>query len=387
MTGLPANHLRGKSAIVGIGSAGAGIAGNFSAIEILGQAAIRAIADAGLTLQDVDGLFTATSSHAFPTLSVAEYLGIRPAFFDGTNVGGSSFEMHLLQATMALELGLCSVALVCYGSNQRSAGRRLISMSEPQWHETPYRLRHPIGAYALAASRHVYQYGTTREMLAEVAVSARQWANLNPEAFARGPLSIEDVMSSRMISDPLTTADCCLVTDGGGACVLVRADRARDLAAKPVYFLGAAGAQWHRSIAEMPDLTVTAASESGPRAMAMADVSHADIDLVMLYDAFTINTILFLEDLGFCPKGEGGRFVQNGRIAPGGELAVNTNGGGLSCIHPGMYGMFLILEAVTQIRGEAGERQLKKADIALLHGNGSTLSSQVTAILGSADTI
>lgn len=181
-----------------------------------------------------------------------------------------------------------------------------------------------------------------------MAVSARQWANLNPGAFARGPLSIDDVLAARMVSDPLSAADCCLVTDGGGACVVVRAERARDLPNAPVYFLGAAGAQWHRSIVSMPDLTVTAASESAPRAMQMAGVRHADIDLVMLYDAFTINTLLFLEDLGFCAKGEGGPFVQGGRIAPGGELAVNTNGGGLSCVHPGMYGMFLIIEAVTQ---------------------------------------
>lgn len=374
--------IRGKTAIVGIGSAGIGEAHGFSPIELLGQASLKAIADAGLQLSDIDGVFAATSSHAFPTLSVCEYLGIKPKFVDGTNVGGSSFEMHLLQATLALEAGLCNAALICYGSNQRTAGGRLVSMSEPQWHETFYKPRHPITSYSLAASRHMHQFGTTRTQLAEVAVSARKWANLNPEAFARGPLSIDDVLASRMVSDPLSSADCCLVTDGGGACVLVRADRARDLPNEPVYFLGAAGAQWHRSIQAMPDLTVTAASESGPRAMEMAGVKHADIDLVMLYDAFTINTILFLEDLGFCPKGEGGRFVEGGRIAPGGELAVNTNGGGLSCVHPGMYGMFLIIEAVTQLRRQAGERQLKKADIALLHGNGGTLSSQVTALLG-----
>jgi acetyl-CoA acetyltransferase len=315
---------------------------------------------------------------------VAEYLGLRPTFFDGTNIGGSSFEMHLLQASLALEAGLCNAALICYGSNQRTAGGRFVSLAEAVWHEAPYNPRLPVSAYALAASRHMHQFGTTREMLAEVAVSARKWANLNPQAFAQGPLSVENVLSARMISDPFTTADCCLVTDGGGACVMVRADRARDLPSVPVYFLGAAGAHWHRSIASMPDLTVTAASESGPRAMQMAGVDPADIDLLMLYDAFTINTILFLEDLGFCPKGEGGRFVQDGRIAPGGELAVNTNGGGLSCVHPGMYGMFLIIEAVTQLRKAAGQRQLRKADLALLHGNGGTLSSQVTAILGNA---
>lgn len=379
--------LRGRTAVAGIGQAGLGEAPGYSAIELLGQASLAAIADAGLRLNDIDAVFAATSQHAFPTVSVAEYLGLRPNFFGGTNVGGSSFEMHLLQASLALEAGVCNAALICYGSNQRTAGGQLVSMSEPQWHETPYAPRLPVTAYALAASRHMHQFGTTREMMAEVAVSARKWANLNPQAFARGPLTVEDVLSARMVSDPFTTADCCLVTDGGGACVMVRADRARDLPSAPVYFLGAAGAHWHRSIACMPDVTVTAASDSGPRAMQMAGVAPADIDLLMLYDAFTINTILFLEDLGFCPKGEGGRFVQNGRIAPGGELAVNTNGGGLSCVHPGMYGMFLIIEAVTQLRKAAGQRQLERADLALVHGNGGTLSSQVTAILGSASVL
>lgn len=375
--------IRGKTAIVGMGTAGVGEAPGFSAMELLGLSVRAALDDAGLKLADIDAVFAATSSNAFPSMSVTEYLGLKPKYFDSTNIGGSSFEMHLLQASLALEAGLCDVAVICYGSNQRTAGGRLVSMSEPQWHETPYSPRHPVTAYALATSRHMHQYGTTREMLADVAVSARQWANLNPDAFARGPLTREDVLSKRMVSDPLTSGDCCLVTDGAAACILVRADRAKDFPKAPVYFLGAAGANWHRSIQAMPDLTVTAASESGPRAFEMAGLTHADIDLVMLYDAFTINTVLFLEDLGFCSKGEGGRFVQDGRIAPGGTLAVNTNGGGLSCVHPGMYGMFLIAEGVAQIRKEAGERQLKKADIALLHGNGGTLSSQVTAFLGS----
>jgi len=382
-----AHALRGRTAIVGIGSAGTGEAPGHTAMELLAEAALAAIEDAGLTLPDIDAIFAATSTHAFPTLSVAEYLGIKPRFFDGTNVGGSSFEMHLLQAALALDQGLCDAALICYGSNQRTAGGRLVSMSEPQWHETPYRPRHPITAYALVAGRHMHQFGTTREMLADVAVAARDWANLNPAAFARGPLTREDVLASRMVSDPLTSHDCCLVTDGGGACVMVRADRARDLQRKPAYLLGAAGAQWHRSIAQMPDLTVTAATESGPRAFAMAELAPAEVDLVMVYDAFTINTILFLEDLGFCRKGEGGRFVQGGAIAPGGRLAVNTNGGGLSCVHPGMYGMFLIIEAVTQLRGDAGQRQLSDCAVALCHGNGGTLSSQVTALLGSGATV
>jgi acetyl-CoA acetyltransferase len=379
--------MRGKSAIVGMATAGVGESPGWSAMELLGQAAVAAVADAGLKMTDIDGVFAATSSHAFPTMSVVEYLGLRPRYFDGTNVGGSSFELHLLQATMALDAGLCDAALVCYGSNQRTAGGRLVSMSEPQWHETPYAPRHPITAYGLAASRHMHQYGTTREQLGEVALAARGWANLNPDAFARGPLTMDDILSSRIISDPLSKADCCLVTDGAAAVVLTRADRARDLHANPVYFLGAGVANYHRSIAQMPDLTTTAAVDSGPRALEMAGFSRDALDLVMLYDAFTINTILFLEDLGFCPKGEGGRFVEDGRIAPGGELAVNTNGGGLSCVHPGMYGLFLIAEAVAQIRGGTGDRQIENCDLALCHGNGGTLSSQCTAILGSGATL
>jgi len=377
------HDLRGRAAIVGMATAGVGAAPGFSAMELLGQASVAAVADAGLKMGDIDAVFCATSSHAFPTMSVVEYLGLDARWFGGTKVGGSSFEMHLIQAALALDAGLCDAALICYGSNQRTAGGRLVSMSEPQWHETPYNPRHPITAYGLAASRHMHQYGTTRDHLADVALAARGWANLNPDAFARGPLTRDEILSARTISDPLTKADCCLVTDGAAACVMTRADRARDLSSSPVYVLGGGSAVTHRSIVAMPDLTVTGAAKSGPIALEMAGVARKDLDLVMLYDAFTINTILFLEDLGFCKKGEGGPFVEDGRIAPGGELAVNTNGGGLSCVHPGMYGLFLIAEAVAQIRGQAGERQIADCNLAMCHGNGGTLSSQCTAILGS----
>lgn len=381
------SSLRGCSAVVGIGSFNVGEAPGFSAMENLAGAAHIAIADAGLELKDIDAVFSASSTHAFPTLSVSEYLGIRPRYVGGSNVGGSSFEMHVIQAANALNAGLCDAALICYGSNQRSAGGRLVSMSEQQWQEEPYKPRHPISGYAMAAARHMHQYGTTREMLASVALGARDWANLNPDAFARGPLTMDEVLSARIVSDPLSTKDCCLVTDGGGAIIMVRADRAKDLPNEPAYFLGGGMAQWHRSITEMPDLTVTAASESGPRAFEMAKVEPCDVDLLMLYDAFTINPILFLEDLGFCPKGEGGRFAQDGNLSPGSKLAVNTNGGGLSCMHPGMYGLFLIIEAVVQLRKGAGERQISNPEIALCHGNGGVLSSQVSTIFGSAATV
>jgi acetyl-CoA acetyltransferase len=312
---------------------------------------------------------------------------------DGTMVGGSSFIAHLLPAMHALQSGQCNAVLVCYGSTQRTAtfGRREIAQArrwmDPQPYETPYEPFNPPSAYALAASRHMHQYGTTRRDLAEVAVAARGWAQLNPEAFMRDPLSIDDVLAARMVSDPLSVRDCCLVTDGGGAYVLVRADRAKDLPRPPVYVLGNATAVWHRQISAMPDLTVTAASQSGREAYAMAGLSAKDMDVVQLYDAFTINTLLFLEDLGFCKKGEAGAFVRDGAIAPGGRLPVNTNGGGLSCVHPGMYGIFTLVEAVRQLRGECGARQVAGAQTALAHGNGGTLSSQSTAVLGTAATL
>jgi acetyl-CoA acetyltransferase len=302
-------------------------------------------------------------------------------------MGGSSFVSHLFHAASAINAGLCEVALIAYGSTQRSASGRLVSGSEALPYEAPYKPRYPVSAYALAASRHMHEYGTTREQLAEVAVAAREWAKLNPKAFMRDDLSVEDVIDSRMVSSPLSILDCCLVTDGGGAALVASAERARDLAKAPAYLLGAGEAHWHRNISQMPDLTTSAAAESGPRAYEMARLGPEDMDVVMLYDAFTINTVLFLEDLGFCEKGEGGPFVSGGRISPGGELAVNTNGGGLSYNHPGMYGLLLLVEAVRQLRGECGERQVADTNVALVHGNGGVLSSQVTAILGSEETL
>ena len=379
--------LRGAAAIVGASLSGVPMAPGRSALEILGEAVHGALADAGLKLSDVDGLFTGSSYHFLAGLSVAEYLGIHPKFCEATMVGGSSYVSHLLTAAMALHTGQCEVALICYGSNQGSGFGKLKSMAETPLYEAPYEPRYPISSYALAAARHMHQYGSTREDLAHIAVAARQWAQLNPLAYAREPLSIEQVLASRLVSDPLSVLDCCLVTDGGGALVLVRSERAKDFPKPPVYVLGAAAATWHRQIGSMPDLTVTAAAESGPRAFAMAGLAPKDVDVLELYDAFTINTLLFLEDLGFCAKGEGGAFVRNGRIAPGGALPVNTNGGGLSCCHPGMYGMFLLIEAVQQLRAEAGARQVPNAEIALCHGNGGVLSSQVTALLGTAATV
>ena len=384
--------MRGAVAVVGVGLAGCGEAPGWSETEIAAAAAKNALADAQLTSRDVDGLVVASTNIFMSGLSLAEHLGIHPRFTDSTMVGGSSFVGHLIPAALALQAGLCDVVLVAYGSNQRTgvgrveAGKYKAAL-DPQPFEHPYQPFNPPSSYALAAARHMHQYGTKREHLAEVAVAARKWAQLNPEAFSRDPLTVDEVLRSRMISDPLTVRDCCLVTDGGGAYVLVRADRAKDVAKKPAYLLGAGSAHWHRQISCMPDLTLTAATESGARAFAMAGLKPSDVDVIELYDAFTINTILFLEDLGFCGKGEGGAFVSGGRIAPGGDLPVNTNGGGLSCVHPGMYGIFTIIEAVRQLRGECGERQVKDANVALAHGNGGVLSSQITALFGTKETL
>jgi acetyl-CoA acetyltransferase len=233
----------------------------------------------------------------------------------------------------------------------------------------------------------MHQFGTTREQLAAVAVAAREWALLNPKAWEKKPLTIDGVLSARMVSYPFTVRDCCLVTDGGGAIVVTSAERARSLKKPPAYVLGCGQSTTHASISSMPDLTVTGALISGKAAYQMAKLGASDVDAVELYDAFTINTILFLEDLGFCKKGEGGAFVSGGRIAPKGSLAVNTNGGGLSYCHPGMYGLFLLIEAVRQLRGECGPRQVKNCEVAIAHGNGGVLSSQATVILGTQATL
>lgn len=386
-------QLRGSAAIAGVATYGCGESPGHTDMELLAEAARRAVADAGLAMKDIDGLCTASASATMWAMPVIEYLGLRPTYIDSTMLGGSSFIAHLLPAMQALASGQCNAVLVCYGSAQRTAtfGRREVVASrrylDPQPYETPYEPMQPLSAYALAASRHMHEFGTTRRDLAEVAVAARAWARLNPEAFMRDPLSIDDVLGARMVCDPLTVRDSCLVTDGAGAFVLVRADRARDLPREPVHVLGTGTAVWNRQISSMHDLTTTAARDSGRAAFAMAGLAPSDIDVVQLYDAFTINVLLFLEDLGFCAKGEGGAFVRGGAIAPGGRLPVNTNGGGLSCVHPGMYGIFALIEAVRQLRGEGGDRQVAGARTALAHGNGGTLSSQSTAVLGLAQTL
>jgi acetyl-CoA acetyltransferase len=379
---------RGSAAIVGAAESDIGaVAALMSPIDLMAQGIHRALDDAGLTMADVDGVFCATTQARTSSMSLLEYLGLPNAYTDSTIVGGSSFEIHVAHAQAALEAGLCKVAVIAYGSTQRTVGRRGASPREYNPYETPFRPFLPASAYAMAANRHMFEFGTSREQLAEVAVAAREWALLNPAAWEKKPLSIADVLNARPISDPLTVRDCCLVTDGGGAIVMTTADHARSMGAHAVYVLGCGQSITHATISSMPDLTHTGAIQSGAQAYRMAGMKAADIDVLALYDAFTINTILFLEDLGFCPKGEGGRFVSGGQIGPKGGLPVNTNGGGLSYCHPGMYGLFLLIEAVRQLQGKCGARQVPHAKTAIVHGNGGVLSAQATVILGAAATL
>lgn len=372
---------RAQAAIVGAATFGIGEAPGFTSMDLAARAAIAALNEAGIGLSEVDGLFIGQPSDFLSGLTFAEYLGIRPKLTNNNRTGGSAFLTHMNVAALALAAGEIDVALIAYGSNQRTGTGGLVSAAAPNLYEKPYGLRLPVGGYALAASRHMHEFGTTKEHFYAVVKSARDWAMLNPEAFLRKPVTKEEYDNARMLSDPLSVLDCCLVTDGAAAIVMVRKDRVEGREA--AYLLGLGEATDHYQIAQMPDLTTSAAKLSGERAFAQAGLTPADVDVVELYDAFSINTIMFLEDLGFCKKGEGGDFVASGVTSPGGSLPVNTNGGGLACVHPGMYGLFTVVEAYRQLTGSAGERQVPSVDIAVAHGNGGFLSSQVTAILGS----
>jgi acetyl-CoA acetyltransferase len=373
-------------AIVGVAESDLGVVGpDRTALQLQGQAAKAALEDAGLALRDVDAVFSAGGDGWSPNMSIADYLGITPRWSDGTNIGGSSFEAHVGHAVTAIRAGHCEVALITYGSTQRSLRSRSLARSGevrgPAQFELIWGLPLPVGAYALAATRHMHQYGTTAEQLAEVAVATRAWAGLNPKAYYRDPITVADVLASPMISSPLHLLDCCLVTDGGGA-VVVTSEGVAASTRKPVWVLGHGEAHTHLAIGSMPDLTVTPAALSGPVAMGMAGVRHADFDVVELYDSFTITVIETLESLGFCGPGEGGSFVAGQRTAPGGDFPLNTNGGGLSYCHPGMYGIFLLIEATRQLRSERGEAQVLGARLALVNGTGGVLSSCATVVLG-----
>ena len=379
--------------IAGIGLSDSPKAPHLTALGHHAQALQRALADCGLAKSEIDGFATAgMGGFGSEAIQLAETLGIRHRWIDSTMTGGSSFEFHLQHAMAAIREGQCDTVLVTYGSDYLSrmgrtlgtggfGGGRSQKVSGPSMYEAPYGLS-LVGAYAMVARRHMHVFGTKPEQLAEIAVGVREFAGLNPHALYREPITVDDVLASRMIADPIHKLECCVVSDGGGALVLTTEERARDLRQPPVHVLGAAGGSTHWNISQMPDFTVSAGAQCGPEALGQAGVRAEDIDTVQLYDSFTITVLMLLEDLGFCAKGEGGPFVAEGHLRRGGRLPLNTDGGGLSSCHSGMRGLFLIVEAVRQLRGEADGRQVADPEVALVHGIGGSLSSHATLVLG-----
>ena len=375
--------------IAGVGESPLGKTPNLNAIELQRAAALAALEDAGLALADVDGLLTTpirVAQWAMPVGMVAQGLGIRPGYLATLDVAGASGTAMVHHAAMAVATGQAQTVLCVAGQNQLTNVSRdatVAQLASVGWahpeYEAPYGPLIPT-LYALVAQRHMHEYGTTPEQMAEVAVAIRGHAALNPLAHKREPITVADVLNSKMITTPLHLLDCAIVSDGAAAFVITSR---KDLKKKPIKVLGQGYGFTHAYIGEHDNIATTGAVQSGREAFAMAGVKPADIDVAEIYDCFTITVIAELEDLGFCPKGEGGRFVEGGRIRLGGELPVTTHGGLLSAVHPGLAGgMFHVIEAVRQLRGECGERQVQGAELALAHGNGGIIGIHCTLILG-----
>jgi acetyl-CoA acetyltransferase len=374
--------------IAGVGESALGKTPGVSALELQRAAALAALEDAGMTLADVDGLLTTpirVEKWAMPVGMVAQGLGIRPGYMATLDVAGASGTAMVHNAAMAVATGQADVVLCVAGQNQLTNVSRdatVAQIANVGWahpeYEAPYGPLIPT-LYALVAQRHMHEYGTTSEQMAEVAVAIRGHAVLNPLAQMKTPITVQDVLASRMITSPLHMLDCAIVSDGAAAFVV----SSRKGKKKPVKLLGQGYGFTHAYIGEHDHIATTGAVQSGRAAFEMAGVKPADIDIAELYDCFTITVIAELEDLGFCPKGEGGRFVEGGRIRLGGELPVATHGGLLSAVHPGLSGgMFHVVEAVRQLRGECGARQVKDAELVLAHGNGGIIGIHCTLILG-----
>jgi acetyl-CoA acetyltransferase len=376
-----------RVAIAGVGLADPTTVSALTPYALIAQASLMALTESGLAPSQLDGL-ASTGLGTMAPIDVAEYLGVRPRWIDSTTVGGASWEVMAAHAADAISAGHADAVLVTYGSTAKSdlaKGLRSANLDwgtrGPQQWEAPY--GHTlISKYAMAARRHMYEYGTTIEQLAEVAVSTRANAEHNPAAAFRKPVTIDDVMSGPMIADPFTKLHCCIRSDGGAAAILVSEDIAKDLATKPVWVLGSGEAVSHMSMGQWDDFTSGPAAASGKAAFGRAGLTPADVDVAELYDAFTYMLLMTLEDLGFCGKGEGGEFVEDGRLRLGGALPTNTDGGGLSACHPGQRGLFLIVEAVRQLRGECGPRQVPDAKVACVSGTGGWFCSSGTLLLG-----
>src|SRR5579871_4440883 len=374
--------LSRKTAVVGVYEHPTRFAPDKSMFQIMAESIRGALDDCGLTIKDVDGILSAgIGMSPMGIIGLCDYLNLTPNFMDGTNIGGASFVAHVAHAAAAINAGLCEVAVITYGSTIASTrfaigtGGGAGGGGDPcHQFEFPYGPT-GIGAYAMVAQRHMHEYGTTSEQLAEIAVTMRLHASMNPAAKYRDLITVEDVLASRIVSSPLHLLDCCMVSDGGGALVVTSAERARDLKKRPAYVLGAGETARHAARGQRDFLEI-AAHQSGRLAFERAGVSHKDIDMAMIYDSFTITVLTTLENLGFCKRGEGGAFVSGGRLRYDGEFPINTDGGGLSSNHPGMRGIFLVIEATKQLRGECGPRQVKDCKIALAHGTGGTLGTR-----------
>ncbi|WP_043264836.1 acetyl-CoA acetyltransferase [Streptomyces sp. CT34] len=382
-----------KVAVAGVALSDCGRVDEATPYALHAQAARRALADSGLDRSAIDGFASAGLGTLAP-IEVAEYLGLRPTWVDSTSVGGATWEVMAAHAADAIAAGRADAVLLVYGSTARAdikARRRTADLSfgarGPLQFEAPY--GHTlIAKYAMAARRHMHQYGTTLEQLARIAVQARANAATNPDAMYRAPITVDEVLSGPMIADPFTKLHCCIRSDGGCAVLLVAGDRVPDMAKPPVWVLGSGTSASHTTMSEWDDFTVSPAAVSGRLAFERAGVRPSEIDLAEIYDAFTYMTLVTLEDLGFCAKGEGGAFVGTGRLLRDGELPVNTDGGGLAACHPGMRGLFLLVEAVRQLRGEAGpDRQVRKPggglpQLAVASGTGGWFCSSGTVVLG-----
>ena len=363
-----------------------------SVLSIQKDCAIEALDKAGLNFKDIDGLAVAglwgmPGPGVMQPNVLTEYLGISyPKWLDGTNTGGSAFIFHLQHAFQAIKNNVCNNVLILYGSTQKSNKERNF-LDRPAIFSSQFDmiagLPSPVGAYALAAQRHMHKFGSNKETLAEIAVAARNWAKLNPNAYKKDNLTIDDVINSQPICSPLNKLDCCLVTDGGGAIVLSHTERKSDFKNDPIFIKGFGETSSHSSINYMEDMSrLDVAIKSSKDAYNMSKMSPKDIDFAMIYDSFTITVLMSLEALGFCEIGEGKDFVKNGNLGPNGSFPINTNGGGLSYCHPGMYSIFTLIEACRQLWGQCGDRQLKKnLTNVLCHGTGGVLSSAATTIL------
>ncbi|MBA3055416.1 MAG: acetyl-CoA acetyltransferase [Sphingomonadales bacterium] len=376
-----------RVAIAGVGLSGLPGSPDATPFALHAQAARAALMESGLKPSDIDG-FASAGLGALQPIEVAEYMGLKPRWTDSTGVGGATWEVMAAHAADAIAQGRADVVLLAYGSTARTDLKRKLRTASLAWGTRgPSQFEAPFGhtlisKYAMAARRHMYEFGTTLEQMAEIAVSARFNAGLTPFASYRTPIEIADVLDGPMIADPFTKLQCCIRSDGGAAVIMVAEDRVKDLGVKPVWVLGSAESMSHVSMSQWDDFTTSPAAVSGPLAFQRAGIRPDEIDVAQVYDAFTYMLLITMEDLGFCRKGEGGPFVADGRLRVGGALPTNTDGGGLSACHPGMRGLFLLVEAARQLRGGCGDRQVADAKLACVSGTGGWFCSNGTMILG-----